>query len=65
MSQTAHTQPQNVVHRPSRQEWQDGVERELAALGLTYTELAEQARNRDFQSPEAMNLWVIIGEPRG
>jgi hypothetical protein len=53
------------VVRPSGREWRDGVERELKALGLTYAELAEQARKRDFQSAEAMNLWVIIGEPQG
>lgn len=65
MGQAAQHPRRDVVHRPTPQEWRDGVERELKALGLSYAELAEQARNRDFQSPEAMNLWVIIGEPQG
>jgi hypothetical protein len=65
MSHTAaHVPEQDVVRLPNHQEWQLGVERELAALGLTYAELTEQANARNFQSAEAMNLWVIIGKPR-
>lgn len=65
MAQIAHNQQRDVVLTPSRDEWQKGIDRELATLGLTYDELAAQARARDFQSPEAMNLWVIIGKPQG
>ena len=63
MSQAAHTQRQDVVLQPSQSEWDDGVQRALDELGLTYADLRQQALSRDFQSPEAMNLWVIIGEP--
>jgi hypothetical protein len=65
MTQIAHNQQPDIVLTPSRKEWRKGIDRELAALGVTYDELAAQARARDFQSPEAMNLWVIIGEPQG
>ncbi|MFE2794591.1 hypothetical protein ACWF62_17685 [Rhodococcus sp. NPDC054953] len=33
----------------------------LAALGLTYEELAQQAEQRDFSSARAHALWVSIG----
>ncbi len=35
--------------------------RSLAALGLTYTELEDQARRGDFTSPRAQALWTAIG----
>ncbi|AYY11515.1 hypothetical protein EF847_01035 [Actinobacteria bacterium YIM 96077] len=35
--------------------------RALNSLGLTYDELAEQARRREFSSPRAHMLWVAIG----
>ena len=65
MSQAAHATETDAILRPSQEEWDAAVNRELAALGLTYAELADQARRKDFQSDAAMNLWVIIGEPRG
>jgi hypothetical protein len=33
----------------------------LNSVGLTYKELAEQARRREFSSPRAHKLWVAIG----
>lgn len=33
----------------------------LSSLGLTYAELEEQARSRDFTSAQAHALWVSIG----
>lgn len=33
----------------------------LRSLGLTYKQLAEEARRREFSSPQAHNLWVAIG----
>ena len=54
---------QNDTHtwKPSRQEWEAFVQRQLDELGLTYEELADQATRRDFQSPEALTLWMMIG----
>jgi len=45
-------------------EWKAAVQRALAELKLTYEQLAEQARTRDFSSVEAMKLWVAIGGKR-
>lgn len=33
----------------------------LESVGLTYEELAEQARRREFSSPRAHKLWIAIG----
>lgn len=43
-------------------EWRDAVNRALKRLGLTYDELADQARHREFSSIEARKLWVAIGD---
>ncbi|MGW4825148.1 hypothetical protein ACWEP4_41175 [Streptomyces sp. NPDC004227] len=45
----------------SEDEFRVAAQRALADLGLTYTELAEQARRRDFTSAQAHALWVSIG----
>jgi hypothetical protein len=42
-------------------EFREAATSALRALGLTYTELAEQARQRDFTSAAAHALWVSIG----
>lgn len=44
-------------------EWHAARERELNELGMTYDELAEEARRHEFRSSQARMLWVIIGEP--
>jgi hypothetical protein len=44
-------------------EWQESVSRWLTQLGLTYDELATQARRREFSSVEARKLWIAIGGP--
>jgi hypothetical protein len=48
----------------SAAEWKSAVQRALAELKLTYDQLAEQARTRNFSSVEAMKLWVAIGGKR-
>jgi hypothetical protein len=45
----------------SEEEFRAAALQALAGLGLTYAELAEQARNRDFSSAQAHSLWVSIG----
>ena len=45
----------------TREEWDAVVAAELARLGLTYDELAEQARTEDFSSSSARWIWMLIG----
>ncbi len=45
----------------SQVEFEAAAGRALADLGLTYAELQEQARRRDFSSSQAHALWVSIG----
>ncbi|MEJ3745143.1 hypothetical protein WEI85_17835 [Actinomycetes bacterium KLBMP 9797] len=43
------------------EEYEAAKERALAKLGLTYEELADQARRRDFCSDSAQLTWVAFG----
>ncbi|MGW2048613.1 hypothetical protein ACWCPF_26030 [Streptomyces sp. NPDC001858] len=43
------------------EEFREAARQALAELGLTYAELKEQARLRDFASSQAHALWVSIG----
>lgn len=45
----------------TEEEFRAAARRSLDALGLTYGQLAEQARDRDFTSAAAHALWVSIG----
>ncbi|MEU8832380.1 hypothetical protein [Streptomyces sp900116325] len=45
----------------SEEDFQAAAEQALRALGLSYGELARQAKNRDFTSSAAHALWVSIG----
>lgn len=47
--------------KPSRAEWADFVQTELDKLGINRAELERQARDRDFQSADALSLWMMIG----
>ena len=53
----------DVVIEATQEEWLAGCRRALAGLGLTYTELERQARDRggNFISAQAHVLWVSIG----
>lgn len=46
---------------PTQSEWNDFVQRELEKLGISREELERQARERDFQSADALSLWMMIG----
>lgn len=48
----------------NRAQWKAAAESALADLKLTYDELAEQARRRDFVSSEARKVWLAIGGKR-
>ncbi|WP_405558952.1 hypothetical protein OHV08_33945 [Streptomyces canus] len=43
------------------EEFRAAAQQALDELGLTYAELEEQARQRDFTSAQAHSLWVSIG----
>jgi hypothetical protein len=45
-------------------EWNQALARSLARVGLTWDQLAAQARYGEFESLEAKQLWLIAG-PRG
>ena len=54
----------DVIIEVTYEEWLDGCRRALANLGLSYTELERQARDRggNFESAHAHALWVSIGD---
>jgi hypothetical protein len=45
----------------TREEWDALGTAELARLGLSYEELAEQARTDDFSCLDARRVWLAIG----
>ncbi|MGW0823564.1 hypothetical protein [Streptomyces sp. NPDC002845] len=51
----------DVITELTPEEWRAGAQRALAELGLTYVELADQARRRAFTSAQAHALWTAIG----
>lgn len=60
-SLSAATGPDDVVIEVTEAEFHAAVRTALARLGLTYAELEDQARRRDFTSAQAHSLWVSIG----
>ena len=48
----------------TREEWEGVKAADLARLGLTYEELAEQARTGDFACEDARWIWLAIGGHR-
>lgn len=50
------------VWYPTPEEWAGFKEYALQQLGLTYEELAQQARESNFQSSDARHIWVVIGQ---
>jgi len=48
-----------------RAEYDHAVEASLKDAGLTYGQLANQARSGRFTSLRARKLWLAIGEPGG
>lgn len=51
----------DVVIEVTEAEFHAAVRTSLARLGLTYAELEDQARRRDFTSAQAHSLWTSIG----
>lgn len=54
-------EPDDVVVEVTEAEFHASAAAALARLGLTYAELEDQARRRDFVSAQAHSLWVSIG----
>lgn len=52
------------VHVLTPNEWRAAVQRELDSLGLTFDDLADMSRRRDFTTLEARKLWLAIGGRR-
>lgn len=65
MTATADTtQPadhDDILIEVTQAEFEASAQRALDCLGLTYTQLEEQAQRRGFSSPRAHVLWVSIG----
>jgi hypothetical protein len=55
-------EPDDVVVELTTAEFHAAARRALVDVGLTYRELADQARRRDFDSDRANLLWVSIGD---
>ncbi|MEU1194952.1 hypothetical protein ABZ446_01855 [Streptomyces sp. NPDC005813] len=51
----------DVVTEVTEAEFHAAASKALARLGLTYDQLEDQARRRDFASAQAQSLWVSIG----
>jgi hypothetical protein len=49
------------IIRMTEADWDRALQNSLDELGLTWEELAAQARARDFTSLRAHNLWLITG----
>lgn len=50
-----------IVVELTPEEYEDAKKRALARVGLTYEELADQARRRAFDSSLAHSVWTVIG----
>ncbi|MFI9174856.1 hypothetical protein [Streptomyces lincolnensis] len=61
MDQRVAEHDDDTVIVVTAEEFRAAAEQALSGLGLTYAELEEQARMRDFSSAQAHSLWVSIG----
>lgn len=52
---------EDVVTELSEEEFREAAYAALDRLGLTYAQLRDMARRRDFSSAQAQSLWVTIG----
>ncbi|MFH8531558.1 hypothetical protein ACH4GE_24445 [Streptomyces tendae] len=52
---------EDVVTELSEDEFREAAYAALDRLGLTYAQLRDMARRRDFSSAQAQSLWVTIG----
>lgn len=54
-------QDDDIVIEVTEAEFHAAASKALARLGLTYAQLEDQARRRDFTTAQAHSLWVSIG----
>ncbi|MFE0470534.1 hypothetical protein ACFW2V_02810 [Streptomyces sp. NPDC058947] len=59
--QRAADHDEDVVTELSEEEFREAAYAALDRLGLTYAQLRDMARRRDFSSAQAQSLWVTIG----
>lgn len=52
---------EDVVTELSEEEFREAAYAALDRLGLSYAQLRDMARRRDFSSAQAQSLWVTIG----
>lgn len=52
---------EDIVTELTEQEFREAAYAALDRLGLTYAQLRDMARRRDFSSAQAQSLWVSIG----
>ena len=65
MTINAHTEESSVrITQMTRHEWVETVNKSLDELGLSFDQLAEEARTRDFSSDDAHKVWVMTGGQR-
>jgi hypothetical protein len=53
----------DVVVELTPEEYETAKRTALRRLGLTYEELADQARHHEFDSSQALAVWSVIGGP--
>ena len=61
-SNTDHDDDYLIVR--TEEEWRAAANRSLQNLGLTFDELARQAKDDEFESIDAMKLWWVLGGER-
>lgn len=57
--------PESDVTQATATDLEEAVKNALEHAGLTFDELAEQARSGDFESTRARLAWVAIGDLHG
>lgn len=50
-----------IITELSEEEFREAAYAALDRLGVTYAQLRDMARRRDFSSAQAQSLWVSIG----
>ncbi|MBY8341801.1 hypothetical protein JYK17_17365 [Streptomyces sp. KC 17012] len=59
--QRAAEHDDDIITELSEDEFRAAAYQALERLGLTYAQLREMARRREFSSAQAQTLWVSIG----
>lgn len=52
-----------IVVELTPEEYEAAKRRALAQVGVTYEQLADQARRHNFESSQAAAVWSVIGGP--